>query len=58
MTTNIQVLNRGPRPVKIEIQGRDKDGKFTQGREIVLERGTFSEDIPLYDLQSIQVSEL
>lgn len=57
MTTKVKIVNEGPETVKIEVQGRDENGRFTQVDEKVLENGRYA-DVYIHSTQSFQVSEV
>jgi hypothetical protein len=56
MTTTIKILNEGPKPIKIEIKGRNADGQFTASSQSFSIPGTF-DTVILHDGQSVQVFE-
>lgn len=56
MTTKVIIMNEGPDDIKIEIKGRDAEGRFTEGREMVITKGTFVAEY-VHDSQSLQIFE-
>lgn len=56
MTTRVKIVNEGPETVKIEVQGRDEGGRYTEVDEKELEPGRFA-DVYIHSTQSFQVSE-
>lgn len=57
MTTRVKIVNEGPNTVKIEVQGRNDGGQFTQVDEKELEPGRFA-DVYIHSTQSFQVVEV
>lgn len=57
MTTKVKIINEGPKTVKVEVQGRDAHGHFTQVAENTLEVGRYA-DVYVYKGQSLQVLEV
>ncbi len=56
VTTKVKIVNEGPETVKIEVQGRDENGRFTEVDEKLLESGKFA-DVYISSSQSFQVVE-
>lgn len=56
VTTQVSIINRGPESVKIEVQGRSEDGKFTAAQEFTITPKTFI-DLWVHSTQSLQVLE-
>lgn len=51
------VVNFGPDPIKVEVQGRDTKGQFRAERESVVYAGSSHTEY-VYDTQTLQVIEL
>lgn len=56
MTTTVTILNRGPKKVKVETQGRDAKGHFTQQDEHVVHPHC-AVDVLVHPHQTFQVIE-
>lgn len=56
MTTLVMILNEGPDPVKVEVQGRDAKGHFSPVKEFVVPSGGFKREY-VHATQSLQVIE-
>lgn len=57
MTTLVKILNEGPSLIKIEVQGRDENGRFVEVAEDVAKVGQFA-NVYIHQGQSFQVTEL
>jgi len=57
MTTSVIIGSNGPDAVKVEIQGRDKHGRFREVGEVVLQPGQFQTFI-LHKDQSLATFEV
>lgn len=56
MTTKVLVVVEQGKDVKVEVQGRDSNGQFTQAAELIIEPGKVASFI-LHEGQQILVSE-
>lgn len=54
--TQVIIMNTGPNSVKIEVQGRDKYGRFESVDEKVIAPRAF-EDFEVFENQTIQILE-
>jgi hypothetical protein len=56
LTTQVQILNKGPERVRVEVQGRDDKGHFTPAHEVYVNPWNFTE-LYVHSTQSIQIIE-